>query len=233
MNTSAPMSTMENLLTHLSPGYVEILGSISVQAIYLLFGLIIESLRPAYKSLTTRKMITHSIRNHIVATLLHVAYVVSRNGKSVLTHTFITPYTYPSWTEIIRDLAIGLLLRDVVFWVIHRVWHLPGVYDMVHAKHHEVLEPGNYHVWTISYMSMVDFVFLYGAPVVLIVKMMEMNIVTTLLFAFVSAAGEQVKLGWGDERHDEHHKLKDVNFGTYGVVDWVCGTAGQAGEKEE
>jgi len=74
-------------------------------------------------------------------------------------------------------------------------------------------------------MSVADFVFLYGVPVVAVAKVLEMNIVTTLLFSFVSAAGEQVKLVWGDEAHDEHHLGKPGNYGAYGVMDWLCGTS--------
>ena len=97
-------------------------------------------------------------------------------------------------------------------------------YKFVHAKHHKVRHPGQHHILTISYMSVTDFVFLYGIPVVAIAKLLEMNIVTTLLYSFVSAAGEQVKLVWGDEAHDEHHLSGKGNYGVYGVTDWVFGT---------
>jgi sterol desaturase/sphingolipid hydroxylase (fatty acid hydroxylase superfamily) len=215
---------MDTLTARYSPGYVEIMGSVSVQLIYIAFGLIVERFRPAYKSTTTPKMLIHSLRNHIVATLMHVAYVYFRGGQSVLTRTFTPPYSLPSVGEVLVDLAVALTLRDAVFWAIHRLWHAPGVYKFVHAKHHEVRHPGEHHVLTISYMSVTDFVFLYGFPVVAVAKVLEMNILTTLLYAFVSAAGEQVKLVWGDEAHDEHHLSGKGNYGVYGVMDWVCGT---------
>ncbi|KAM7197432.1 fatty acid hydroxylase superfamily protein [Naviculisporaceae sp. PSN 640] len=179
------IAILDALLDRYPAGYVEILGSISVQLVYLVFGLAMERLRPAYTSSTTRKMIFQSLRNHIVATSIHVLYVFSRGGKSVLTDTFATGLHMPSWTELATHLAIGVVMRDVVFWTIHRLWHVPGVYELVHAKHHEVVYPGVHHVWTISYMGMVDFVFLYGLPVVLVAKTLEMNLITTLVFAFV------------------------------------------------
>jgi len=217
--------TFTNLMDRYSPGYIEIMGSVSVQLVYLAFGLLVERLRPAYKSSTTPKMMTQSLRNHVVATLIHVAYVMSRGGESVLTRTFARPYHAPTWTEVVRDLIIGLLLRDALFWAIHRLWHAPGIYELIHSKHHELTHPGEHHILTISYMSVADFVFLYGVPVVAVAKVLEMNIVTTLLFSFVSAAGEQVKLVWGDEAHDEHHLGKPGNYGAYGVMDWLCGTS--------
>jgi len=245
---------MDHLLARYPPGYVEILGSVSIQVIYILFGLAIEAfVRPSYKSSTTPKMLVDSMRNHVVATGIHVAYVFFNDGKSVLTRTFSSSpsdpsssssssFEFPSLFEMTTHLVMGLLLRDVVFWIIHRAWHLPILYKAIHAKHHEVVHPAEHHILTISYMSVVDFVFLYGFPVVMVAKTIEMNLVTTLVFAFFSAAGEQVKLVFGDEGHDAHHLVcsegedgeggeggkggKVGNFGAYGFMDWVLGTDG-------
>ncbi|GJC82118.1 methylsterol monooxygenase 2-2 [Colletotrichum liriopes] len=145
---------MDMLIERYPAGYIEIMGSVSVQLVYMVVGLFLERLRPPL----------------------------------------------PSWREFARDLAVGLLLRDAVFYIIHRLWHAPGVYERVHAKHHEIKHPGNHHVLTISYMSVADFMFLYGFPVVGIAKLLEMNLATTLAFSFVSAVGEQVKLLWGTTR---------------------------------
>ncbi|TQN68333.1 Fatty acid hydroxylase domain-containing protein 2 [Colletotrichum shisoi] len=216
---------MDGLIERYPAGYIEIMGSVSVQLVYMVVGLFMEWLRPPYTSATSRKMLTQSLWNHVVATMTHVAFVVLSGGRSMLTRTFVRPYSPPSWAELARDLVVGLLLRDVVFYVVHRLWHAPGVYERVHAKHHEIRHPGNHHVWTISYMSTLDFMLLYGVPVVGIAKLLEMNIVTTLAFSFVSAVGEQIKLMWGDEAHDEHHLNLAPNYGVYGLMDTICGAA--------
>ena len=213
------------LLSKYPAGWVEVMGSVSVQVAYLLFGLCLECLRSPYKTSTSPKMIIQSLRNHLIATVIHVAFETWKAGGSVLTRTFILPFTPPSIHEIIRDLTIGLLMRNVMFWAIHRLWHIPGIFKWVHAKHHEVKYPGNYHLWTISYMTVVDFVFLYGLPVITVAKTLEMNIITTLLFAFISAVGEQMKLVWGDKAHDEHHQNGTVNLGCYGVMDKIFRTS--------
>ncbi|EFQ28010.1 fatty acid hydroxylase superfamily protein [Colletotrichum graminicola] len=217
---------MDALMRRYPAGYVEIMGSVSVQLVYLAFGLVLEQLRPSYASETTPAMMAQSLRNHVVATLTHVAFVVAMGGQSMLTRTFIPPYSLPSAAEVVRDLAVGLLLRDAVFYAIHRLWHAPGVYKRVHAKHHEIRHPGRHHVLTISYMSVADFMFLYGFPVVGIAKLLEMNLATTLAFSFVSAVGEQVKLLWGDDAHDDHHLRLAPNYGVYGLMDALCGTTG-------
>ncbi|KAK2023983.1 fatty acid hydroxylase superfamily protein [Colletotrichum zoysiae] len=217
---------MDTLMRRYPAGYVEIMGSVSVQLVYLAVGLVLEQLRPPYASETTPAMLAQSLRNHVVATLTHVAFVVAMGGRSMLTRTFVLPYSLPSAAEVARDLAVGLVLRDAVFYVIHRLWHAPGVYRRVHAKHHEIRHPGRHHVLTISYMSVADFMFLYGFPVVGIAKLLEMNLATTLAFSFISAVGEQVKLLWGDEGHDDHHLRLAPNYGVYGLMDALCGDTG-------
>lgn len=212
------------LLDRYKPGYVEVMGSVYVQVVYLLFGLIMERLRPRYRSETTPKMIVECFRNHVVATAMHFGYVAYRAGQPVLSWDIPRPYALPSWQTMARDVIIALFIRDVLFWFIHRLWHLPGVYELIHAKHHELKDPTTHHVFTISYMSLVDFILLYGSLVVAIAKGMDMDIATALTFAFVSAVGEQVKLVWGDEAHDEHHLDGSANFGVYGFMDWVFGT---------
>ncbi|WYZ40216.1 hypothetical protein EsH8_IV_000557 [Colletotrichum jinshuiense] len=229
---------MDKLIARYSAGYVEILGSVAVQVVYLAFGLLVEWLRPAYTSSTSPKILAQSIRNHVVVTLAHAAFVVSRGGASVLTRTYIPPYSLPSWTEFAGQMLVGILMRDAIFYVVHRLWHIRGLYELVHAKHHEITYPGNHHVWTISYMSVVDFFSLYGLPVVAVAKALEMNVITALGFALFSAVGEQIKLVWGDEAHDEHHVNMGVNYGAYGVMDAICGTTSgtsvaQTNDKEE
>jgi len=206
-------------------GYIEVLASVSVQVVYLIFGLFVEWIRPSYMSGTSRKMLVESLLNHAIATIVHVVYVFSRGGESVLTRTFTRPYSLPLWRELVSDLVVGLLLRDVLFYIIHRLWHVPGVYEWVHAKHHEVQQPGEHHVWTISYMSVVDFLILYGVPVMAGAKVLEMNIMTTMAFALLSAVGEQVKLVYGDNAHEEHHVDMTVNYGVYGFMDSIFGTS--------
>ncbi|KAI2615526.1 fatty acid hydroxylase superfamily protein [Hypoxylon sp. NC1633] len=212
---------VETLLQQYPSGYVEVLASVSVQVIYIIFGLILEVARPSYDSETSPKMLVQSLWNHFGATMLHVIYVACRGGKSVLTRTFAErPYQLPRWEEMVGHVAVALIMRDVVFYLIHRLWHTPLFYA-VHAKHHEVKQPGNHHILTISYMSMVDFLFLYGAPVMLVAKILEMNIITTMAFAFISAAGEQVNLIQGDNTHEEHHISGKGSYGVYGIMDSI------------
>ncbi|OHW96524.1 fatty acid hydroxylase superfamily protein [Colletotrichum incanum] len=216
---------MNQLIDQYPAGYIEVFGSVCVQLVYMIIGLFMEWMRPHYVSATSQKMITQSLKNHIVATMVHIAYVIFVGGKSVLTRTFIQPYNLPIWKEFVSDILIGLLLREAIFYVVHRLWHIPGIFERVHAKHHEIKHPANHHVWTISYMSVVDFLFLYGFPVMAAAKALEMNVVTTLAFALLSAVGEQIKLLRGDDAHDEHHLTMVVNYGAYGLMDRFCGTS--------
>lgn len=215
---------ISGLLDRYPAGYVEVLGSIGVQVAYFVFGLIIERFRPHYIDKSSSRMFTQCLKNHAIATSFHIAYVVYRRGGSVLTQTFMAPYELPSIMDFIVHMTVGLFLREVIFYTVHRLWHVPGVYELVHKQHHNVLDPSQYHVWTISYMSVTDFLFLYGAPVMVIAKILEMNIVTTLLFAFISAIIEQIHLVAGDKAHLKHHHNWRINYGVYGLMDRVFGT---------
>jgi sterol desaturase/sphingolipid hydroxylase (fatty acid hydroxylase superfamily) len=222
----------DGLLARFPAGWVEVFADVSIQLTYLAFGLIVELVRPPYSSKTSKKMILQSIRNHCVGAGIHIAYVFYKGGAPVLSSTYARPFIMPSLKEIVGDLVMALVLRDAICYLIHRFWHLPGVYEKVHAKHHEITKPGEHHCWTVSYMSVTDFILLYGGPVVVIAKMLELSIVTVAIFAFISAVGEQVKLVYGDESHDEHHINGTVNFGTYGFMDSLCGTSGASASHE-
>ncbi|EXF82822.1 fatty acid hydroxylase superfamily protein [Colletotrichum fioriniae PJ7] len=217
---------MNVFLERCPPGYVEVLGSLGVQAGYFACGIIMEKMRPAYVTATSREVLNKSLLNHVILNSLHFAIATCMGGNSILSQGYPKKYQLPSWTELISQLVIGLVLRDAVFWLIHRLLHVPGLY-LVHAKHHEIKNPGEHHVFTISYMSVADFFFLYAVPIVSVAKFLDMKLIATLAFSFISATGEQVKLVWGDEAHDEHHVNGAVNFGAYGPMDWICGTSGQ------
>lgn len=211
---------IDNVIDQYPSGYVEVMASVSVQIAYLSLGLCIECIRPRYHSETSLKMLVQSLWNHAAATAVHILYVASRHGESVLTQTFNTrPYKLPSWTEVLGQLAVALVLRDVLFYTIHRLWHVPKVYQLIHTKHHEVLYPSKHHIFTISYMSMTDFLFLYGLPVMAVAKFLEMNIITTMAFALVSAVGEQIKLILGNDGHDSHHLSLGPPYGVYFIDD--------------
>ncbi|EPE08518.1 sterol desaturase [Ophiostoma piceae UAMH 11346] len=222
MTTQYFCGVMDGLLDKYSAGYVEVGASVSIQLVYLVFGIVVERVRGKYSSETTWTMMAESLRNHVVATAIHILYVNVNGGNPALTRTYaIRPYQLPSWEEFVAHLAIGLLLRDFIFYFIHRFWHIPSVYKAVHSKHHEIIYPTKHNVLTISYMGLYDFLFLYGMPVIMIAKVLEMNLFTTMMFSFVSAVGEQFKLMFGDEGHDEHHLSGKGPYGVYGVSDTV------------
>lgn len=221
-----PTAAMNDFLERCPPAYVELLGSLGIQVGYFACGMIMEKMRPAYVTATSREVLNKSLLNHVILNSLHFAIATCMGGNSILSQGYPKKYQLPSWTELISQLVIALVLRDAVFWIVHRLLHIPGLYR-VHAKHHEIKNPGDHHIFTISYMSLADFFFLYAIPIVSVARFLDMKLVTTLAFSFISATGEQVKLVWGDEAHDEHHVNGAVNFGAYGPMDWVCGTSGQ------
>jgi len=211
-------------------GWVEVFADVSIQLTYLALGLVVEWIRPSYNSKSSKKMVLQSLRNHAAGVIMHVCSVFYMRGEPMLTRTFLRPYSLPSWGEVVGDVFTALVLRDVVCYTIHRLWHMPGVYKHIHAKHHQILDPREHHVWTVSYMSFADFLFLYACPVMAIAKVLEMNIVTVAAFALISSVGEQWNLVYGNQSHDDHHATGKLNYGVYGIMDTILGTSG-AGKK--
>lgn len=221
---------MDRLIEVYPSGYLEIAASVNVQIVYLIIGIAVEAGRrmfdTTYKCRSSYSMIGRSLYNHVVASLVHVAYVYMRGGEAVLTDTWRMPYEMPTGLDIVRQVITALLMREVFFYSVHRLFHeVPFLMKHIHSKHHEVLEPAQHHVWTISYMSVIDFLILYGAPVMLVAKALEMDIMALQLFALVSASHEQVNIVTGAEDHEDHHSGAAKGYGVYGIMDKLCGTA--------
>lgn len=49
--------------------------------------------------------------------------------------------TLPSTTVLVRDILVGIVIRDMVFYYLHRLFHHPLFYGPFHKKHHEFNAP--------------------------------------------------------------------------------------------
>ncbi|KAJ9051771.1 hypothetical protein DSO57_1001529 [Entomophthora muscae] len=47
----------------------------------------------------------------------------------------------PSTFMVLRDLLLSMVLRDMIFYYLHRLFHHPAVYATFHKKHHEFTAP--------------------------------------------------------------------------------------------
>jgi len=69
---------------------------------------------------------------------ISLALLASKLGKPPALS--VSP-SLPSLREIVRDFTISIIVREILFYYIHRVGHLPAVYKWIHKKHHKFTAP--------------------------------------------------------------------------------------------
>jgi len=69
---------------------------------------------------------------------LSLAFLAQRLGHPpALT---VSPFL-PSVKEVVRDFAVCLVVREILFYYSHRLGHVPALYKRIHKKHHKFTAP--------------------------------------------------------------------------------------------
>jgi len=134
------------------------------------------------------------------------------------------------WTEFIRDLVVCTVVRDVMFYYVHRMFHTPRWYKAVHKFHHEFTAPV---ALAAQHAHPVEQFLANTVPVALPPLLLGSHILTTWAFiATVLIDTTTVHSGYdffygAARKHDAHHEKFNLNYGTIGVMDWLYGTDGR------
>ncbi|XP_077984885.1 fatty acid hydroxylase domain-containing protein 2-like [Glandiceps talaboti] len=134
----------------------------------------------------------------------------------------------PSLGKIFFDLICSACVVEPTFYYSHRLLHHPLLYKHVHKVHHE---------WT----SPIGLSCIYAHPI----EFMTSNITTVIAGPLLMGSHLVVHLIWfviaiystsiahcgyhfplikSNEQHDYHHYKFSVNYGTFGLLDWLHGT---------
>lgn len=85
-----------------------------------------------------RECFRNVMGNQIISTVLHlVADILSvRAGRPLGLN-----WDLPSISEIVIQIAVGMVLRDTLLYYAHRVLHHPYLYKHLHKVHHQFTAP--------------------------------------------------------------------------------------------
>jgi sterol desaturase/sphingolipid hydroxylase (fatty acid hydroxylase superfamily) len=138
----------------------------------------------------------------------------------------ISPDTIPPWYVSFIQIMIGLIMYDLMFFVIHRTLHMRQFY-WIHKMHHEY---NNTVIWADAHTSLLEVVFVAVIPNIIIGMLINMHLYTQYMLIIVSIAlgisqHSSYDLPYSPfdlipfcdtyRGHTLHHKLTNVNYAPY------------------
>jgi sterol desaturase/sphingolipid hydroxylase (fatty acid hydroxylase superfamily) len=148
--------------------------------------------------------------------------------------------TLPSPAEFVTHFAACCLLREILFYYSHRALHSPFLYRSIHKIHHRFTAPVSL---ASQYAHPVEHIVANALPLAIPPAVLKTHVLTAWAFlAFMLVETCTVHSGFDffgglAWMHDEHHRRFNVNFGAFGMLDWLHGTGvkrpGKATGKEE
>ncbi|SPO02384.1 related to C-4 methyl sterol oxidase [Cephalotrichum gorgonifer] len=231
---------------------IEFYGTLLVQLLFFwvpsAIYIALDALFPAFSS-------AHKLqpppKQPTAAEVRHCLSVTLRNQLIVAAIAFV-PYYYPhllpspirvdpslpSLTEFLAHFAACCAIREVLFYYSHRLFHVPALYRAVHKVHHRFTAPV---ALASQYAHPVEHIIANMLPLAVPPALVGAHVVTGWVFlAFMLAETATVHSGFDffgglAAMHDEHHRRFNINFGGFGVLDWVHGTDGRVekGKKGE
>jgi len=127
--------------------------------------------------------------------------------------------------NLVMEIVISRIFTEILFYGIHRIFHLKGLYQLIHKKHHEIIAPVGISA---VYMTPIDFYIGNVLPIYLPMFILQAHPFTIKIWSIITIVNAVVSGHSGfkyiSEGHDYHHSLFNKNFGTDLFMDRLFGT---------
>jgi sterol desaturase/sphingolipid hydroxylase (fatty acid hydroxylase superfamily) len=188
----------------------------------------------------TRRAVLHDLRHTMTTVALGT---LTGFGTTLLVLDGVIPLTtaWPTATQLVREVALYVVLFDAYFYALHRLLHTRVLYRTIHAVHHRSRAPGVLTALAFHPVEGSLIIAFMPAAICLIPTHLASLVVTvaflsgSILFAH---SGWEVFPAWWcrvpllnwyvtPRVHDAHHVRRNCNYGaTLSIFDRAFGTLG-------